>query len=147
MAPGVAAGPRPSPFPQYHRRRAWIIVVIVVGVGAVSALVLFLAAVPIVTVNNINFISVDNACGANGSDLSGGFTIRAPSTATVSVTVDNTDNVSSCTIHTLRAVTAGFTITNADVPLTVGPGGSEYLNFTVQGPASGYTGNLTIDAE
>jgi hypothetical protein len=127
-------------------RRTWLVAAIVVAVAVVIATVLLVAAVPFVTVTEIDFTSVDNACGANGSNVSG-FTVRATSTAFVNVTVVNSGSALPCTISSLRATTAGFSLSGANLPLRVSPNGSAPLSFTVHVPSSGYMGNLNVDVE
>jgi hypothetical protein len=120
---------------------------IVVLVVVTIAIVVVLASVPVVTVTQIDFTSVDNACGANNSDVGAGFTVRATASAAVSVTVLNTGANYSCTIASLTPTTPGFSITGANLPLTVAPQEGLSLNFTVHGPAGGFYGVLVVDVE
>jgi hypothetical protein len=52
---------------------------------------------------------------------------------------------SSCTVTSVSVGTAGFSLVNDNVPITVESGGSQTLTVTVTVPDSSFTGVLTID--
>jgi len=141
--------PKESGFP------IWVIIVIVVVVviGAVAAIAVItagevvhsLSQLGVVQVSAINITSRDNACGLNGRSLLAGF-LSGPD-ASFSDTLNITSsNSSSCTIHSVAAVTAGFGLSDANVPLTIPGDGSQNLSFTITTPNS-FDGVLILDVE
>ena len=139
-----------APVAKKHGALYWValvigIIVIIVIALVVSGLILF-AAAPKVDVTAINFTSSDNACGMN-SQTSSGFSTTGGGSVQLSYTIDNTDPLFSCTINTVSATTSGFSISGANVPLTIAAGGSQTLSMTIHAPSGSYSGVLTIDVE
>lgn len=98
-----------------------------------------------VTVSAINFTSSDNACGMN-SQTGPGFTSVGGGSVQESYIVTG-GLILSCTISSVTATTSGFSISGANVPLTVAADGSQTLSFTIHMPSGSYSGVLTIDIE
>jgi len=121
------------------------IIVIIIIVVVAAALLLY-AAAPKVTVTAINFTSSDNACGMN-SQTDIGFSTTGGSSYQESYIITNGNILLSCTIGSVSATTSGFSISGANVPLTIAAGGSETLSFTINVPSGSYNGVLTIDVE
>lgn len=121
-----------------------------VGVAVVVAVIVILALLAAVStsidVTAINFTSSDNACGTNGG-TSSGFTTSGGGSIQDTVTIINSNLFDSCTIASVSATTSGFSISGANVPLTIPAGGQESLSFTITAPSGSYTGVLTIDFE
>lgn len=148
--PTMYQAPAPPPAKKKHGALYWValvlgIIVLVVIVIVAAGLLLY-AAAPKVTVTAINFTSSDDACGTNSqTDL--GFSTTGGSTYQESYIVTNSNFILSCTISSIGATTSGFSISGANVPLTIAAGGSQTLSFTIHVPSGSYNGVLTIDVE
>ena len=138
-----------STAPPRRRWWVWIIVslVVVVLVFGVSGF-LFLPAAAAITVTGINFESPDDACGLNGATDSGfnastgqsvGFTyqISGPNASSGSGTV-------SCTLSGITTSTQGFSVSGANVPLSIPANSTQLFSFNVTAPSAPYTGVLTL---
>jgi len=161
---GQTAAPPPPPQPQMvyappppvaspkrkHGALYWVALVIgiivLIVIVIVAAAILLYAAAPKVDVTAINFTSSDNACGTN-SQTELGFSTTGGSTEQASYIITNSNFLFSCTITSVSAVTSGFSISGANVPITIAAGGSQTLSFTIHVPSGSYTGVLTIDIE
>ena len=143
--PTVVYAAPPPPAKKSHKVLWIVIAVVVVVIGVVLALVLLAAAATSISVSAINFTSSDNACGMN-SQTTLGFTTGGGSTVQESVIVTG-GLFLSCTINTVSATTAGFSVSGANVPLTVAADGSQTLTFNIHVPSGSYSGVLTIDVE
>ena len=128
----------------------WVILSVVVAV-TLSLVAFYLAkespspgASVTVTVTELELVSNDSVCGAS-SRTTEGFTTVGGGTFVENLSVTNFDFLTVCTITSLRAVTAGFSLNGATVPLTIPPEGSANLTFAVQAPATSYTGWLIIN--
>ena len=140
----------PPPAKKKHGALYWValvigIIVIIIIVVVAAALLLY-AAAPKVTVTAINFTSSDNACGMN-SQTDIGFSTTGGSSYQESYIITNGNILLSCTISSVSATTSGFSISGANVPLTIAAGGSQTLSFTINVPSGSYNGVLTIDVE
>jgi hypothetical protein len=98
-----------------------------------------------VTVTAINIVSSDNACGVNGKTVSGYSAVGGESVQKTLVITNGP--FFSCTINSVSATTSGFSISGANVPLSIPAGGSESLSFFIGSPNSDYSGVLTLDIE
>jgi len=141
----VYAAPPPPP-PKKSRKLLWIIIGVVVVIVVVVIVVISLAASSSITVTAINFTSSDNACGANGHSEAG-FTTSGGGSVSYTLSVTNGNILLSCTISSVSATTSGFSISGANVPLTIPAGGTESLSFTITAPSGSYNGVLTVDIE
>jgi hypothetical protein len=132
---GTSAPPRP-------RRRLWVwiivgLVVFILVVGVVG----YLAIPPTAAINvtGITVQSSDNVCGLDDSQWNG-FTADANEELDVGFNVTGATNssggTSSCTISSVNAVTAGFLVYNASVPLVVPANANETLAFDLNCPSS-----------
>ena len=144
--PAVVYAAPPPPPPKKSRKLLWIIIGVVVVIVVIVIVVISLAASSSVTVTAINFTSSDNACGANGHSESG-FTTSGGGSVSYTLSVTNGNILLSCTISSVSATTSGFSISGANVPLTIPAGGTESLSFTITAPSGSYNGVLTIDIE
>jgi len=145
---GAAAPSVQTPAKKRHGPLYWVAVVIGIIVLIVIVLVIIAAVVFVsttVSVSGINFTSSDNECGMN-SQTALGFTTSGGASEQVSYIVTG-GLFLSCTISSVTATTAGFSISGANVPLTVAADGSQTLTFTVHVPSHSYSGILTIDIE
>lgn len=140
------AGPTPPP----RRPRRWgrivvVIVVVVLILGVISYL--SLGPSPDVLVTGINFSSPDNTCGLDGA-TDYGFNASSGTSMefTYEISGNNTTSGGSaaCTIHSVSTTTAGFSISGANVPLSIPVNSSQLLSFSVNMPGSSYTGILTL---
>lgn len=140
-------GTSPPPPPKKHGPLYWVavaIAVIVLVIIVVVVLAFFYAVGTSSTVTGINYTSADDACGANGQ-TGVGFTTSGGGSYQETLFVSG-GLLLSCTIHSVAATTSGFTVSGANVPLTVPADGSADLSFTIHVP-SNYHGVLTIDIE
>lgn len=140
----------PPPQPQKSRgKRRWPIWLVLVIIAALVAsgigAVLYVASLPVVDVTAINFTSSDEACGIGGHTFPG-FKAAASAAEEDTLTIPNLDFY-SCTINAVGTFTTGFSISGANVPLSIPFEGSQSLSFTIQVPSSPYNGVLTIDVE
>lgn len=99
-----------------------------------------------VDVTAINLVSSANPCGVNGNSFTG-YTTPAGGSEQDTLTITNNGLLFSCTISSVSATTSGFSISGANVPLTIPAGGTQALSFTIGSPNSAYTGVLTLDIE
>jgi len=157
--PPPPGGWGPSPYgggpiggpPRRSRARTVLIVVAVVVVVllviGVAAYLLLPAAPPAINVTGINFQSPDDACGLNGATDTG-FTANESQAMefTYQISGNNTTNggTAACTIHTVSTSTPGFSVSGANVPLSIPVNSSQLLSFSVTMPSSSYTGVLTL---
>lgn len=118
-------------------------VLVVVGIVVVAAAFIFAVGTSS-TVSGVNYTSSDNACSTNGA-TGIGFTATGGGTHLETLFLTGGFFL-SCTVHSVTATTSGFSISGANVPLTVPAGGSADLSFTIHVP-SNYNGVLTIDIE
>ncbi len=144
-AGSALVGPLPYAVPPAKRRSRLlvitaVIVAIVLVIGAVGFLLL-LAQTPVVDISDINVYTTDNVCGLNGFPGYYGFTSGGGlNELTLPITNGNT---TSCTIEGVTTNTSGFEVTQAQVPLDLGPGANSTLNVTIEFPSS-YQGVLNL---
>jgi hypothetical protein len=100
----------------------------------------------VVDVTAINIVSSDNACGTNGHTFTG-YTTSGGGSEQDTLTVTNSDIFLSCTISSVSATTSGFSISGANVPVTIPASGSEAVSFSIGSPNAAYTGVLTLNIE
>jgi hypothetical protein len=150
-APMVSAPPPP-------RRRGLghtVLVIIVVFIaillvfGVVAYLLVPAPSSAIVEVTGINFQSPDNACGLNGAVDTSDYNTTAGVSFTLSYTLSGPNATSgggttACTISTVSTTTSGFSISGANVPLSIPANSSQVFSFTVNPPGTAWTGTLTI---
>ena len=169
-APPLAPSPAPPTWaptsPPPPRRRAsrvlliivvFLVVVILVGVVALAFFVPSAPSYPIM-VGALFIYSPDNACGlaSNPSYYPSGFNSSLGANVSLPLYLPNF-NTTSCTIHGLTTNTTGFTIVTSSIMLNGGalPGtiaGSPStsnpttatLVFTIETPASAYSGNVSL---
>jgi len=123
-----------------------LVVVVVIGVAVAAGVAFYVAE------NHPNFVNVSvvdwtgsNLCGGLSGNTSTGFTGSTGSSHAYTVApIHNTNRKSSCTIDAITPQTAGFSVSGGNIPLTIRPGGTTALNFTIQLPGSEYSGNLTL---
>lgn len=121
--------------------------VVVVVIIVVIAFFLYSAAqASSIDVTAINLTSSDNACGMNGHTFSG-YTTSGGGSVSDTLTIPNGNILLSCTINSVSSTTSGFSISGANVPLTIPAGGTESLSFTIHAPSGSFNGVLTIDIE
>ncbi len=136
------------PPPKKSHKMLWIgiiigvvIVIIVIGVLAYVG-----SNANSVDVTAINITSSNNACGVSGHSFSG-FTTNPGGKIQDTIIIGNGNILLSCTINSVAATTSGFSISGANVPLSIPAGGTQSLSFTIIAPGSSYNGVLTIDIE
>ncbi|MGA3022761.1 MAG: hypothetical protein ABSE66_08205 [Thermoplasmata archaeon] len=121
-----------------------MVVILVLGVIAFAFLPTSSPSNVIVT--SIYFSSPDNACGTAGL-TSNGFNASTGESLGLGIYMygnSTPGGTAACAIHSLSATTPGFSITGADVPLSIPPNATRTLSFTVDMPGSAYTGVLTL---
>jgi zinc-ribbon domain len=146
--------PPPAPYggmaapPPRRRSRLLIVVVIIVVIILVIgvAAVLLVPPTPPIQVAGINVWAPDNVCGLNANPI--GFTGWNGSTSQVQVIELEMPNFNStsCTIEHLTTNTSGFTLSQVQVPLTIGFGanGNNTMNITVTSPSTSFNGILNL---
>jgi zinc-ribbon domain len=143
-----AYGPPP---PARPGRRLWVYVIvgIVVFFVVIAAIGFFLIpAAPAINVSEITFLSTDNACGLANSDWEG-FTGNSSQVFYIGFDLNGTANSTSggtdaCMITTVSAVTAGFSVSGANVPLSIPRNATETLQFNLTCPSSSFNGVLDL---
>jgi hypothetical protein len=127
------------------------VIAVIAAIAAIAVIetgvfVASLSQIDAVHVTAINITSGDDACGLNGRTLSAGLSSSPGATFQDTLTIPSF-NSSTCTIHFVNAVTAGFRISGAQhMPLIIPAEGSQSLSFTITTPSS-FDGVLTIDFE
>ena len=157
MPPPVGWGtgaPVPAPPPPRRRgvgRTVLIIVVVFVVILLVFGIIAYLTAPSSATVEvtGINFQSPDNACGLDGAVDSSYYNTTAGNSFTLSYDLTGPNATSgngtlACSIQTINTTTAGFSITDANVPLSIPANTTQIFTFTVNPPNSAWTGTLTV---
>jgi len=121
-----------------------------IGIAVVVVILVVLAAIATVAtsinITAVNYSSSDNACGTAGT-TGPGTSMSSGGTAQDTLVVTNLDFILSCTISTVSTPTPGFSVSGANVPLTIPAGGQESLSFTIHAPSGSFNGVLTIDIE
>jgi zinc-ribbon domain len=135
----------PPPRPRRTRVVIAVVLVVVILIVAVIAVAYFLFPAPPVQVSAINIWAPDNVCGLNSNPIyySGLNFTSTGSSQVVDLGMPNF-NSSSCTIVGATTNTSGFTISDAQIPLTIGANGTASMNVTVTAPTSDYSGNLNL---
>jgi hypothetical protein len=122
-----------------------LVVVLVLVVGVVAFFLL--PSPPNVEVTGINFSSPDNACGLDGATDTG-FNLSTSQSIqfTYEIAGNNTTagGTAACTINSVSTPTPGFSVTGANVPLSIPANSTQLLSYSVNTPGSAYTGVLTI---
>lgn len=122
-----------------------------VWIGLLVVLVLIVAAVGIVwlvtrpaevNVSAIDFDAPSGTCGLSGSTTDG-FTAAVGNLYPMTLSVTNR-LATACTISSVTTSTAGFSISSANVPLSVPSGGSALLTFNLGLPSNAYQGPLVL---
>lgn len=111
---------------------------------------LALPSSPAINVTVITFQSPDNPCGiatpANASWQ--GFTANASQVVWLLFSIGGNftagGGTASCTISTVSSATAGFSVSGADLPLSIPVNTNETLQFNVTCPSSAYNGVLNL---
>jgi len=124
---------------------AIIVISLVVTVIVLHGLVRTSAPASPVTVTAIEFASRDNVCGSNGRGASG-YTSTTMNSYAETYWMTNTNHY-TCVVNAVTALTSGFVVASANIPLSINPGGTEALLFTITSPHEVYTGTLAIDLE
>lgn len=138
-------GPPTLEPPERPYKAILVIAIILVAIGLV-------AYVYLPTLNNkvnvteVTVSSADNACGLNGTSWGG---LSAPLGATIGFdfAVNNDNSSHSCTISAISALTVGFSVSSANVPMTVPADSLGEVSFAIAVPAHPYSGALLIDVE
>jgi len=102
---------------------------------------------PTAQVTAITVTSGDAACGLNYVERLNGFTIPAGNSHNESIPFTNHNYTRPCSLASITADTAGFSISNSDTPLTIAPQQTKDLSFVIQTPATGYNGVLSLYLE
>ncbi len=123
-----------------------VVVVLLVAVIATSFYFAFASFRGNVTVTSVSIQSTDNACNLGGT-TENGFHTSVGSSVVEHWTIGPPANASSCTVHSVTAVTSGFNVSGANVPLTVAPGVSSQLSVVIHVPGNLFIGTLTVDVE
>jgi len=121
----------------------FVVLILVVGVLAY----LFLPASSSVTITVVDFRSADDACGLDGA-TSGGFTANVSETYSVEFTITGNNSTgggtAACHINSVTTSTPGFSISGAEVPVSIPANSSGNLTFDLTTPGSSYKGALTL---
>jgi hypothetical protein len=143
------AGASPAPRPASRGRRRWLLlvgVVVVAVVLIVLGLAFFAMTKATVTVSSLRVVSTDGTCGVTNTTLVG-FTTQEEGSVPELLTIHNPDPSENCTIRSVTTPTAGFSVYDPDVPLTIEPRSNGTLSFTIIAPKQAYSGPLTLDIE
>ncbi len=138
----TAPGPR-------RPRMVQVAAVVVAVILVVGVIVFLLPPAPgaSVTVTGIAVSSPDDACGLNGATDDG---FNATVGQSIQFTYDISGNstisggTAACTIESVSTTTPGFSVTGANVPLSIPANSIQQLSFTMNLPGSAYTGVLTL---
>jgi len=123
-----------------------IVVVVFLVAGVVGYLFLY-AGPPPVRVGEIDIYSPDDVCGLHAVPVYfAGFNSSTGASQVYDFGMPNF-NGSACTVRTVTTNTTGFSVSGAQVPLTILAGANASLNVTIQSPSSPYTGNLALILE
>ena len=149
-APAYGAPAYGAPAPARPKRRLWlyIIVGIVVLFVILAAIDFFLIPTgPAIDVTEITFQSTDDACGLANSNWDG-FTANSSQVLYIGFNLTGPANSSggtnACTIETVSALTAGFSVGGANVPLNIPKNDNATLQFNVTCPSSSFNGVLDL---
>lgn len=119
-----------------------VVIVVVLAVVAIAALGFFSGFVKsTVSVSQVDWTG-SNSCGGLPGSTTHGFLVFSGGSISYSVVVTN-GNPSACTINSVTASTAGFSVSGANVPLTVPASNTLTLTFSIAVPSS-YSGVLTL---
>jgi len=149
--PAWGTPPYMGPPPVAPRRRVWLwvlVAIVVIFLVIPIAFLSFAPTAPSVVVTGINFQSPDNACGLDGATDYG---FNASTSQTVSFTyaiygpnATSGNGTLACQIMGVATSTPGFSVTGANVPLSIPANATQDLSYNVITPGSSYTGVLTI---
>jgi len=118
------------------------VVIILVVIVAVIALAYYLTPAPAIQVNAINIWAPDNACGLNSNPVYfDGFNGSTNATQTFEFGMPNF-NATTCTIASVTTNTSGFSLSQIQVPLSIGANATGSMNITITSPTSPFSGNL-----
>jgi len=126
-----------------------IILVVIVAVILVLGVVSFLSQPPPpgIQVSEFDIVSPDNVCGLEGASSSG-FDANTSDLVPFQFDISGANATSGgtlgCTIASVTTSTPGFSLTGVNVPLVIPVNETVQLTFSVQCPASDYSGNLTL---
>lgn len=137
----------PTSGPPQRRRGMRIVVIVVVVILIVGVLAFLLLPSSNVVVTGINFSSPDDACGLDGAtDFGFNDTTDDSVSFTYQISGNNTTDggTAACQINSVSTSTPGFSISGANVPLSIPANTSQLLSYSVNTPDSPYTGVLTI---
>jgi hypothetical protein len=142
-------GSQSLPPPRKRSRRGlWAALLVVVVILVVIAY-LYDESSP-VDIANVGISSTDGVCGAGESDaptgwvaIIPGFSMAQGSTYHFTWKVPNY-NSSSCTINGVTTSTSGFSVSGANVPLTIPADENRSLSFNIGAPHSPYDGDLAV---
>ncbi len=140
-----------APPPPRRRLVLWIVVgfVVLILVVSVVGYLALPASPPLnVIVTGINFDSPDNACGLAGA-IDYGFNASTNESLPFTYQISGVNNSAgtgtvACSIAGVSTSTPGFTITGANVPVTIPANATQLLSFNVNTPPDPYTGVLTF---
>lgn len=148
---GPGAPPPPPPRRRSAGRTILIILVVLIVVILIAGVISYLLAPSPATVEivGINFQSPDNACGLNGAVDPTYYNTTAGTSITLSYDLTGPNSTTgsgtvACAISSVTTTTAGFSISGADVPLSVPANTTQVFTFTVNPPNSAWTGTLTV---
>lgn len=97
-----------------------------------------------VTVTAINYQFTGASC-TGWSDFSDtGPTVNAGQPFTDSISLHNGAILGTCTAQSVSVSTSGFSVINANTPLTVNAGSSQTLSITYGTPSSSFNGAITV---
>jgi hypothetical protein len=125
-----------------------VVIVLLLGAGIVASLFL-ISPPPPVQVEEIAIYSPNNVCGLNVNGIAYyGFNSSTSANQTLDFPVPNY-NSTSCTVHGVTTNTTGFSITYAQVPLTIPAGNAQgsvnaSMNVTIISPPSSFSGVLNL---
>lgn len=135
--------------PRRVRKGRWLLIVGAVAIAVLLIVVgLSLLAVrkDAVSVPTIQLTSADDACRVDGQNLQG-FNANEGDSVRETLTIHNANLSASCTMVSVTAETAGFSVSRANTPVSVPPDSNGTLSFSILAPSSPYSGSLTLDVE
>ena len=128
-----------------HLRQAVLggIVVLIVVIAVIFTFH-FLPPSPQVKVSEIDVWAPSNVCGLNAQLISyDGFNDMPGASDGFQLQVVNY-NSSACVVSHVATNTSGFSLSDAQVPLSIAAGQSEYLSLTINLPQSAFDGSMNL---
>lgn len=147
QAEADAASPPGGPPAHAHHippRVVYAGIAVVVAIVVVLAIFVFTTPAPKVTVSEIDVWAPDNVCGLGANPVSyAGFEDSPGGIDAFRLQLPNF-NTTACVLHGVTTNTSGFSLSNVEVPVSVGGAQNGTLHLTVSVPGNSYRGVLNL---